>query len=88
LAAESWSLLLRLFFFVLLCFLLLWVIRTYLTGSRRRSRGAPFHDEMALDPQCQSYVPKGDAIEVAGHYFCSRECAERYLADAPDRRTH
>ncbi|MGH7928739.1 MAG: hypothetical protein ACREQV_13195 [Candidatus Binatia bacterium] len=80
--------LLRLFFVVLLFFLLLSLIRRYLARSRGGSPSARLDDEMALDPQCQSYVPKGEAIEVAGNYFCSRECAERYLADKPDPRTH
>jgi hypothetical protein len=72
-------LLLRLFFFVLLIFLLLLLLKSYLARSRG-SRVAPPDDEMALDPQCQSYVPKREAIEASGNYFCSRECAERYLA--------
>ena len=71
--------LLRLFFFVLLIFLLLLLIKSYLARSRGGSRVAPPNDEMALDPQCQSYVPKREAIEAGGNYFCSRECAERYL---------
>ena len=75
--------LLRLFFFVLLVFLLLLLIRSYLARSRggsRRTPRTPLNDDMALDPQCQSYVPKREAIELDGNYFCSRECAERYLA--------
>jgi hypothetical protein len=76
-------LLLRLLFFVLLVFLLLSLIKSYLVRSRRRSRRAPLNDaeDMTLDPQCKSYVPKRDAIEAGGNYFCSRECAQRYLAD-------
>jgi hypothetical protein len=75
-------LLLRLFFFVLLAFLLLLLIKSYLGRSRggSGSRRVPPADEMTLDPQCQSYVPKREAIERGGIYFCSRECAERYLA--------
>jgi hypothetical protein len=73
-------LLLRLFFFVLLIFLLLLLLKSYLAHSRGGSRVAPPDDDMALDPQCQSYVPKRDAIEAGGNYFCSRDCAERYLA--------
>jgi hypothetical protein len=71
---------LRLFFFVVLIFLLLLLIKGYLARARGGSRVAPPNDEMAFDPQCQSYVPKGDAVEVGGNYFCSRDCAERYLA--------
>jgi YHS domain-containing protein len=73
----------RLLSFVLLVFLLLLLIKSYLARSRRGSRPPAPGDveEMALDPQCQSYVPKGEAIEAGGNYFCSRECAERFLAD-------
>ncbi|MBI2997214.1 MAG: hypothetical protein HYY46_01950 [Deltaproteobacteria bacterium] len=35
---------------------------------------------MVLDPQCQSYLPKGSAIHRGGHYFCSEECARRFLS--------
>jgi YHS domain-containing protein len=35
---------------------------------------------MILDPQCQTYVLKKDAILQAGNYFCSRECAKLFLS--------
>ena len=75
--------LLRLLFLVLLVFLLLLLIKSYLARARGGSRRSAPDDgeEMALDPQCQSYLPKGEAIEAGGNYFCSRECAERFLAD-------
>jgi hypothetical protein len=73
-------LLLRLFLLVLLLFLVLLVLKSYLARARSGSRVAPPDDDMALDPQCQSYVPKKEAIEAGGNFFCSRECAERYLA--------
>jgi YHS domain-containing protein len=34
---------------------------------------------MVLDPQCQSYITKSNAVAVAGRYFCSQECAQLYL---------
>jgi len=76
-------LLFRLIILVVLIFLLLSLLKLYLA----RTRGAPRRpppiegEDMALDPQCQSYVPKREAIEAGGNYFCSRECAERFLAD-------
>jgi len=75
-------LLLRLLFFVLLVFLLLSLIKSYLVRARGGSRRSGLNDvqDMALDPQCQSYVPKRDAVEAGGNYFCSRECAQLYLA--------
>ncbi|MEK6562360.1 MAG: hypothetical protein AABZ59_04185 [Candidatus Binatota bacterium] len=35
---------------------------------------------MVLDPQCRSYLAKGEAILRSGRYFCSDECAKVYLA--------
>lgn len=40
-------------------------------------------EEMVKDPQCGTYLPKGDALsaQVRGQtqYFCSRECRDSYL---------
>lgn len=47
---------------------------------RERTRAG---EEMVKDPQCGTYLPKGDALstQVRGetHYFCSRECRDGYL---------
>jgi YHS domain-containing protein len=48
-----------------------------------RPGGAALHrDRLVKDPMCRTYVVTARAIqrEVAGdmHYFCSRECADRY----------
>jgi hypothetical protein len=72
-------LLLRLFVVILVVFLLLLLLKRYLARARGGSPVAPPDDEMALDPQCQSYVPKREAVKSGGNFFCSRECAERYL---------
>jgi hypothetical protein len=40
----------------------------------------PIGEEMVLDPQCRSYIPKSDAVAQSGRYFCSRECARQYLS--------
>lgn len=37
-------------------------------------------EELVFDPQCQSYVPRKDAIAQAGKFFCSQECARLYLS--------
>jgi hypothetical protein len=37
-------------------------------------------EEMVLDPQCRSYVPKSEAVAQSGRYFCSRECVRQYLS--------
>jgi len=40
-------------------------------------------EEMVRDPQCGTYLPRGDALEktVRGerHYFCSRECRDAFV---------
>jgi YHS domain-containing protein len=45
----------------------------------RSSRG----EEMVKDPQCGTFVPRGEAVEGSKrgktHYFCSRECRDAYL---------
>jgi uncharacterized protein len=41
-------------------------------------------EDMVLDPQCGTYIPRGNAVEkvVKGkrHFFCSRECRDAFLA--------
>ena len=77
--------LLRLLFFFVLSYLIFALVRVVLSwlrrqgggGSRERSEKA---EEMVLDPQCRSYLPKGEAIPRGGHYFCSEECATVYLS--------
>jgi len=77
-------LILRFLLFVGLAYLGLYLIRLLL--SWRRQRNLRSHDnltkaeEMVLDPQCGSYLPKGEAISRGGHYFCSEECARLYLS--------
>jgi YHS domain-containing protein len=35
---------------------------------------------MVLDPQCQSYLPKNEALVRGGNYFCSENCARAFLS--------
>jgi len=46
-----------------------------------KSRGG---ETMERDPQCGTFVPRGDAVEatVRGehHWFCSPRCRDEYLA--------
>lgn len=43
-------------------------------------------EEMVRDPQCGTYLPKAEAVEVrlAGrtHFFCSAECGQAYQDQA------
>jgi len=77
-------LLLRFLFFLLLGYLIVSALKAYLigrkAGSPRRNRTAADGEEMVLDPQCQSYVPKREAIQQGENYFCSRECAKLFLS--------
>lgn len=76
-------LLLRLLFIVLIVYIVIFTIKAYLAGARSAKRGRTANsegEEMVLDPQCQTYVPKKDAILQAGNYFCSRECAKLFLS--------
>ena len=74
--------LLRLLFFFLIAFVLFSALKAYLTRRKSRNRRdstAAESEEMVLDPQCQSYVPKREAVMQQGEYFCSQECAKLYL---------
>ncbi|WP_305042119.1 PP0621 family protein [Geoalkalibacter sp.] len=52
-------------------------------APRPAARG-PRGEDMVQDPQCGTYVPRGDALEVrddgARHYFCSPECRDAWRA--------
>ena len=73
---------LRLLFFLLLFYLF---YKLYFS-ARRPKRPAAKRDEagrgeeMVLDPQCHSYVPKSAALLRSDQYFCSERCASLYLA--------
>ena len=72
-----------LLFFILayLVFVLLKLFISWRKQHRLRSNGLVTKgEEMVLDPQCQSYLPKSEAISRGGHYFCSEECAKLYLS--------
>ena len=74
--------LLRLLFIILIVYIVIRAIKAYVVGTKsakRRGSASPEGEEMVLDPQCQTYVPKREAILQAGNYFCSQECAKLYL---------
>lgn len=43
-------------------------------------------EEMVRDPQCGTYLPKAEALEIRRtgqtHYFCSAECRQAYQDQA------
>ena len=77
---------LRLLFIPLIVYIVIIVIRAikaYRTGARSANRNrstSPEGEEMVLDPQCRTYVPKREAILQAGNYFCSQKCAKLFLS--------
>jgi hypothetical protein len=78
-------LLLRLILIFLICYIVYSAVKSAFTGagtktSQRRKFDETKEEEMVLDPQCHSYVPKSAAIAKSGVYFCSQECARRYLS--------
>jgi len=78
----------------LLIYALVFYIAWNLFGIVLRSLTRPSHqpppektatgEDMVRDPQCGTFVPRGDAITktVGGntHYFCSKQCRDDYLA--------
>ncbi len=80
----------RLLVIVLLAFFLYRVVRRAL-GSISAPRREPdgVIDEMVQDPQCKTYIPKRDArrkvIDGAEHYFCSRDCEEKFIAETRNK---
>ena len=42
-------------------------------------------EELVEDPYCHTYIPISQACrkEIAGkeHYFCSKECSEKYIGE-------
>ncbi len=74
--------LLRLLFIILIVYIVIRAIKAYLVGTKSAKRSgsaSPEGEEMVLDPQCQTYVSKREAILQAGNYFCSQECAKLFL---------
>ncbi|HWP24642.1 MAG TPA: PP0621 family protein [Candidatus Binatia bacterium] len=76
--------LLRLLFFLLICWMIWSALRAFVRGLRQkpphRNERRADGEEMVLDPQCHSYVPKSAAVLESGQYFCSQECARLYLS--------
>ncbi len=77
----------RTLIYIILIFLLYRVVRAFLfpqkTHVPQKNKPVPQGDEMALDPVCQSYYPKAEALRVKNGnettYFCSEECREKFL---------
>lgn len=72
-------LILFLFLYIILLLVHSVIARGRKSGGARAGKSTP-GEEMVLDPQCDTYVPKSDALERGGHYFCSEECARKFLS--------
>ena len=75
--------LIRLAVVFLIFYVMFAALRSILRGKLRVSgkrASDSIGEEMVLDPQCRSYIPKSDAVTRSGRYFCSRECARQYLS--------
>jgi Prokaryotic metallothionein len=75
----------RLFAFGFAVYVLILLIKAYLSVKKaslklRRDAKADAGEEMVLDPQCNSYVPRSAAVRRDGNYFCSQECAQLFLS--------
>jgi hypothetical protein len=79
----------RLILWAVLGFLIYTIVRAAITAFRapppprpEKSRGG---EAMERDPQCGTFVPRGDAVAatVRGrqHWFCSTACRDRYIAN-------
>jgi Prokaryotic metallothionein len=73
-------LLLRSLFFLILAYFLYHIIRGLLAAPKRASKDLGASEDMVLDPQCQSYLPKNEALVRGGKYFCSENCARAFLS--------
>jgi YHS domain-containing protein len=77
----------RLILLFFLLFLFFTVLNLYLFARKRarnlRQSDAAKPEEMVLDPQCKSYLPKSEAMLRGDQYFCSEQCARLYLAARP-----
>lgn len=75
--------LLRLLFILLICWVVLAALKSLIGGRKVKRFGSEKSradgEEMVLDPQCHSYVPRSAAVLKSGQYFCSQECAQLYL---------
>ena len=74
-------LLLRLLLLLVIVYIVFLALKSLIAGKATQTGdSAESGEPMVLDPQCQTYVPKSAALARQGNYFCSEECARRYLA--------
>jgi len=72
--------LLRLVFLFIIIYIVYSALKPLLRRGQKPTNPTQLGEQMVLDPQCQTYVPISEAVARRGKYFCSEECAQRYLA--------
>lgn len=74
---------------LLLFALLFYLVYTLITFVLRSFSAKPMQpppertsvgEDMVQDPNCGTYVPRGDAIKSKQNYFCSKKCRDEYQA--------
>ena len=72
----------RLIVAILILITVISVIRWILEASRKDK--GPASTEMVQDPNCDTYIPKTEAVSATvdgqDYHFCSEKCAEEYRA--------
>ena len=72
----------RIIVFATLIFAFVLLIRSFLSTGNQKKRNPAVIAEMVKDPNCETYIPKEEAIikvvRGASHYFCSDACAEEF----------
>jgi uncharacterized protein len=72
--------LLRLLTLFVVLYIIFSALKTFFLGRKDKdSHESQIGESMVFDPQCQTYVPRSDAIARDGKYFCSEECARLFL---------
>lgn len=73
--------LLRLLLIFLIGYIVVLAFKSLIAGKKENlDQSGDLGEQMVLDPQCQTYIPKTEALVRGGEFFCSEECARRFLA--------
>ena len=75
---------LRFLLLFILAYVVILLIKVCFSSKRKKHLRWPQErvdkeEEMVLDPQCQSYLARNEAIYSYGYYFCSEECARLFV---------
>jgi uncharacterized protein len=83
--------LIRYLIYFILLYVIYKIIRTirqtkpFVVHSNQYRSTAAAGEELVEDPYCHTYIPISQACqkEIAGkeHYFCSKECLEKYIRE-------